>query len=164
MSYLIKGVVSALLAIICALVIRGYGGYMKKRLTESGELLRLCETIRKSIATRLLTPREALSGVSGLSPATERFRALVASGSPLGEAFAEVSGALSVSPATRDMLSEYFGSFGKGYLDDEVRCADELIGRFREQLLREELAAEGELKVAKSVIIAVTLGIIILII
>lgn len=164
MSYLIKPIVIVLLSALCMTLIRGYGGYMKRRRLESKELLRLCEAIRKSIATRLSTPRETLRDVSGLSPAVERMRELVVSGKSLSEAFSSVSRSLAISPACREMLSEYFAAFGKGYRDDELRCADEFAERYRSELQREESAGETDARVVKSVIIAVTLGIIILII
>ena len=62
------------------------------------------------------------------------------------------------------MLSEYFASFGKGYLDDEIRCADELIERYLALVEREESADDNDIKVVKSIAVAITLGVIILII
>lgn len=164
MSYLIKPVVIVVLSAICMWVIRGYGAYMKKRRLESRELLRLSEAIRKSVATRLQTPKEALSRISCRSGAAEGFRRLVVSGKTLYEAFSETEGSFSLSRGCREMLSEYFASFGKGYLDEEIRCADEFIERYRAEVEREELAGEADERVARSIAIAVTLGIIILII
>lgn len=164
MSYLIKPATCVLLAVICLLIIRGYSGYMKKRRFETREILRLCEVIRKSIATRLLTPREALAGISSESAAVERFRSAVVSGATLSEAFSEVRLVLSLSGRIRSSLCEYFAEFGRGYRDDEVRCADEFIERYRAELEREEASGEADERVARAIIIAVTLGIIILII
>ena len=164
MSYLIKPIVIVLLAVLCMTLIRGYSSYMKKRMLESRELLHLLEATRKSMSTRLSTPKKAFSSVSVSSPAVEEFRVRVASGDRLSEAFAKAERGLSVSPECRRMLSEYFDGFGSGYLEDEIRCADEFLARYLAEIEREEVAGANDLWVVKSMAIAITLGIIILII
>jgi hypothetical protein len=164
MRYLIKPFLCILLALLCMAVIRGYSKYMKKRRLETREFLRLCEVIRKSIATRLLTPKEAFADVSCSEAAVERFRLAVVSGATLKDAFSGVIGLLSLSGNIRSQLSEYFATFGQGYLDDEVRCADEFLERFRAELEREEASGDTDERVARAIIIAITLGVIILII
>lgn len=164
MRYLIKPAVIVLLSALCTAFIKGYSAYMKKRRDESRDLYRLMETVRRGMSTRLSTPKEALASVSAESPEAERFRALVVSGRTLFEAFCEVSGSLSLSRGCRMMLTEYFKSFGKGYLDEEIRCADELLSRFASEIGMEEERGANDERVVKSVAVAITLGIIIFII
>ena len=164
MRYLIKPIVIALLDILCAVFIRGYGAYMKRRRLESRELLHLLEILRKSMSTALSTPRQALSSVTVTSTAVESFRSLVCSGESLYDAFCKARGGMSVSRACLEMLSEYFASFGKGYLDDEIRYADDMIERYLALVEREESAGDNDIKVVKSIAVAITLGVIILII
>ena len=164
MSFLIKSIVIVLLSVLCMTLVRGYSAYMKKRRHESRELLYLLEAVRKSMSTRLSTPREALASVAVDSPCVEEFRARVASGERLSEAFSCVEKSLSVSRACREMLSVYFADFGGGYLEDEVRCADEFLSRYLAEVEREEREGADDLRVVKSIAIAVTLGVIILII
>ena len=162
--YLIKPIVIALLALLCAVFIRGYGAYMKRRALESRDILHLLESLRKGMSVSLSTPREAFSTATVSAPSVERFSALVCSGEPLYEAFCSASHAMSISRACREMLLEYFSSFGKGYLQDEIRCADELTERYTSLIENEERCGANDFRVVKSIAVAVTLGVIILII
>jgi hypothetical protein len=137
---------------------------MKRRRLESRDLIHLLEVLRKSMSVALSTPRQAFSQVTVDTPTVERFRTLVCSGEPLYEAFCKTVGSMSVSHACREILSEYFASFGRGYLEDEIRCSGEIIDRYGSLIEREERAGEVDLRVVKSIAVAVTLGVIILII
>ena len=144
--------------------IRGYAAYMKKRRLESEDFYRLLEAIRKSMSTRLSTPKEALASISVESQGAEHFRELVVSGETLSDAFSRLSPSTSLSRGCSGMLSEYFAAFGRGYLDEELRCADEFILRFGKEIERERVCGANDERVVRSVAIAVTLGVIILII
>ena len=163
MSVFVKPAVCVLLTLLCVWLVRSFDGYVKRRRVESRELLFICEVIRKSISTSLSTPREALGRTDELSSSAEQLRLAVVSGATLSEAFSAVSHSMSLSGESARMLSEYFRAFGKGYRADELLCADEFIERYRKQIELEEAADDAELKVTKSVIVAVTLGLIIFI-
>ena len=164
MSYLIKPIIIALLAALCAIFIRGYGAYMKRRAIESRDILHLLESLRKGMSVSLSTPRQALSSVTVSASLVERFRAIVCSGESLYDAFCKTRGGMSVSRACLEMLSEYFASFGKRYLDDEIRYADELTERYTSLIENEEKCGANDFRIVKSIAVAVTLGVIILII
>ena len=165
MKFLIKALCIFALALLCGAVIRGYSKFMKKRLSESLDMLTVIEAVRRGISTRLMTPRECLSAELSLSSeAVADFCREVACGKTLKEALAVLQPRLSLSRECRAILSEYFSAFGTGYREDEIRLADEVIERYGARLSEERAEGENDARVFKSVAVAVTLGIIILII
>jgi hypothetical protein len=165
MKFLIKAICILALSVLCWVVIKGYSRFMKKRLSESLDMLTVIEAVRRGIATRLMTPRECLSAELSLSSlGVLEFCKQVSCGKTLSEAFSAGKPSLSLSRECRDILSEYFSSFGTGYREDEIRLADDVIERYGARLSEERAQGVGDAKVFKSVAVAVTLGVIILII
>ena len=164
MSWFVKSLLILAVCIGATWLIRGYGEYMKKRRIESRELIMLIGLVRRNLSARLLTPKESLAGASGFSAGIERVCILVAEGKALPEAFALASPHLSLSGECKRLTGEHLALFGAGRREDEVRCLDELLERLSALVDKEEASGENDLRVARSVIIAIALGIIIFII
>ena len=165
MSYLIKGGVSLILLSLCVITLRGYTKFIKKRQRISREMLSVLEIIRRGISTNLMIPRECLRLDGGdFSEEIFAFCDAVRGGATLYDASAPIRRRSMLSGECAARLSEYFRDFGRGYLDDEICRADEIISFLRKRLDLEEAEAVRDAKVFKSVAVAITLGAIILII
>ena len=162
MSALLKYSGLALIALAAYFLGRSFEEREGSRVRVLDGFVGLLRHIRKGIASYLEPiPRALFSFADG---ELERigFLPLLREGATLYEAYSEVSGRISLGSEAERLLSELFKRLGRGTREETVKdaqCAEEELSRIAES---EKAELEKSVKLTKTMLYAVALGIIIL--
>lgn len=150
--------------LLCAslLIGRAYERYLNGRLESARELLRMLSHIRDKINAFLCPQGELLSDFE--SEALERvgFMKKIRDGAGLSEAYRASS--FSFSEEIGPTLDSYFADFGKRYKADELARLDIVRGTLEKYVNAEEARTPKDIKIAKTILGALALGVSILMI
>ena len=151
--------------LLCALFVgREYTAYIKKRLSEYRGFASLIAHIEGMIS-RFLTPQDSL-WQSFSDEVLEKcgFLAALREGGSLSDAFEACRASLSLSDGVKSRLSSFFSGFGAEYMDGELSRSSDFRSELEDGLKKEESELEKSLKITNALLLAGSVGIVILII
>ena len=150
--------------LLCAslFVGRAYEKYLEGRLSEAREILRMLLHMREKINAFLCPQRELLSDFR--SDILERvgFLGKIRGGIGIYEAFMDTK--FSFACEIYETLSAYLSGFGKRYKSDELARLDSTVRVIDGYVKREQEQLPKDIKIAKTLLGAAALGIVILMI
>ena len=156
--------VGAALIFLCAMAtVREYSAFCKRRIAEGEAFASLLRHLKERVCVYLLPVSSAVADFDDTELSRVGFIGALRSCGSLHSAFALVRDKLLISDGQKELLSSFFADFGGAYVKDER----ERIERAEDTLLKlqaedEKKTGESE-KVAKTLILASALGLIILI-
>ena len=155
----------AVVIMLCALFFgKEYSAYVQKRLSQFRGFVAFIEHIQGMIS-RFLAPQESLwQNFSDNALEDCGFLPTLRSGSALSEAFGACESSLLLSDEQKTRLSDFFADFGREYMAGELTRASDFHKELEQSLKKEEAELEKSLKITNAILIAGTLGIVILII
>lgn len=106
---------------------RGYSKFLDNRLGQMSGVLALAEHIRDSLSRSLSFGGELYRDFSDEYLEKSGFLSLLREGKPPFEALSDPTVSLNLPESTRARLGELFSSFGKDYLDAEIRRLSSFI-------------------------------------
>lgn len=162
MSFIFKLFGAALLLFAAAKISRKYSEYVSYRASLSRAFSELLLHIKNKISVYLAPPSELVSGFSSEILSESGFISLAKElGSPK-KAYGALADSLSLSPGAKRILDSYFDSFGSAYKEGLLKATEAAEAALRREAEKEEEELPREKKLARTVIFAVALGIIIL--
>ena len=162
MSFALKIIGGACVLIAAAAMARLYDAFSKRRLSECESFISLLEHIRSEISC-FLSPKERIfRGYEDENLERVGFLPLVREGEDMGDAFDKISQRLLVGKSGLDILASFFSGLGRGYKDGAMALGERCIAEFRKyyESLKDE--SEKNVKLFRTVIIGLGLGILIL--
>lgn len=109
------------------LLLDRFTAYRRAREAECAGFLAFLSFLRRQIACFARPVPQAAEGFSDAALERVGFLPALRETGDLSAAWQAALFALSLGEAEREVVGEFFASFGKGYLDDEVRRADAAI-------------------------------------
>ena len=155
---------AALLTIGALALGKGYSDYVKRRLEETEGFIALTDFVKGKLE-KYRTPADGLFSdfyeerldPLGLPEALRR-------GERAASVYADVEEKLAVGKETKECLSSFFSSLGSDYLKGELKRCDGALDKLREILEFESEELMKNLKITKLLLVAASLGILILLI
>ena len=154
----------AILPIAALMIGRGYSAYVDRRIAECEELCELLSHIRARVECFLSPVSEMLSDFHAKRLCELGFIREVCEGSGLYEAYRGIEGRLSVSDEVRRVIGGFFEGFGKGYRDQTLRETDYARESLERILERDRAELDKSVRLTRSILLLVSVGIIILLI
>lgn len=164
MSYYLRLMGGGLILLLSMIVGSGYSAYKDRRITESEGFIALISHIEGMISRFLSHGSSLWQGFSNGELETCGFLPMLRNGASPAEAFSDSRSRLAISKKAKEKLSEYFGAFGRGYREDEVKKASACRSELEEMLRTERAELENNVKAVKAVLFGTALGVIILLI
>lgn len=162
MSIGIRAIGAVILLCASLFIGRAYERYLNRRLESARELLRMLSHIRDKINAFLCPQGELLSDFESEALESVGFIKKIRGGAGLSEAYRASS--FSFSEEMRRALDSYFADFGKRYKADELARLDIVRGMLEKYVNDEEARTPKDIKIAKTLIGAMALGVSILMI
>ena len=155
--------IGALFVLVGALVISGaYSRYYTKSVEECKQLLSFIREIREDISSFLL-PQSKLGKRASRYPCDGNpFFSALARGQTLADAYEESADRMNVPEGFKRVLSELFSRLGRSYASEEAARIDSAVASLQQELNELEERAIKDVKCARTVILAVALGAVIL--
>lgn len=162
MSLIFKLFGAALLLLSAAFISRKYSEHITYRVGLTRAFSELLLHIKNKISVYLAPPSELVVGFCSDVLAASGFISLTRElGSPK-KAYASLGKSLPLTPEAKRILDTYFDSFGSAYKEGLLRATEIAESALRLEAEKEEAALVREKKLARTVIFAVALGVIIL--
>lgn len=164
MSFYLR-VFGSVLVVLAALILgKEYSAYVNKRCSESDGFLLFLLHIKGEVS-RFLTPPDGFAR-SFENDALSRtgFLTSLAEGVGLKDAFELAKKKLSLCSDAQKCLFEFFSDFGKDYKDGELKRCESYTERFESIIREDKCTLEKNVRVVRSILCAVALGIVILLI
>ena len=161
---LLKWIGTMLVVAILVFFGREYSRFMMRRLSECESFLFLLKRIKGEIGRCLSTPRAIFKDYKDDNLERVGFLNLQRSGKSLGECFDGCADKLSLPVQIKDRLSEFFSHFGENYKDGEISQIEYYVGEIEPLLNEERTRLPERIKLVKTLVAAVSLGLIILIV
>lgn len=146
------------------MLVRGYGRYLRKRGDEYEALLVFLTGLERHISVTVGAPDGYLSAVKVKLLDELGFYGAYASGGSLSAAYSAVREGLHISPEADRLLLGYFGAFGGGYFNAELRSLGACISSLRDIAEKEGEEGARSLRVSSVFAVAVALGIVIMLV
>lgn len=155
----------AILIMLSALWLsRAYRDYLDKGVRELRGFISLITHIEAKVGC-FLTPSDGLwSTFSDTALVQNGFLSALESGKTLSEAFEDCSSSLTVRTEERELLSDFFSSFGTGYRDTETNRCQRVLKALSTSLSSYEERAEKDKSIASALLLGGALAIVIMII
>ena len=150
----------SLLLFAAYLVGAGYSSYCKKRLSQLEAFVLLITHINKEITLFLSTQGNILSGFENST--IDEFIEKVGEIGNLYDAFCAVCGNFCLSENMKEKLKAYFFDFGSNYREGELMRTKLFLSEVSEDLKREEQTAPNRIRLAYTLIFALSLSIVII--
>ena len=153
---------AAMLLVVSVYLGRTYERYCERTLAEMSEILRMLSHIRGKICAFLCPQSSLLSDFYSDALTDAGFLCKVRDGATLKDAFE--GSKLSLSRHDKRALGAYFADFGKRYKSEEISRLDEIYRTLDESFKSERERVPKDVKIAKTLLIAASLGISVLMI
>lgn len=134
---MLKYIGAALILLLAFYLSREHKKEVEKRLGEGEACLLFMKSLRREVGCFLRPISEWARGYGSTCPGLLSLISRLRSGMSLGDAYGEIEDGLCLSPSAKRSFSSFCTSFGKGYMEDELRMADAHISQL-------ELCLEGE--------------------
>ena len=141
-----------------------YSGYMNKRTAECRGFLAFISHMRIQVGCFLRPAKELARGFSSESLEKAGFIEALHNCENISEAYSKCEGELSLSHEEKGVLSDFFSSFGDGYLDQQIKLIESAHAKM--EGLCTKLTAERvkNTRLVSAISVTLALGVIILII
>lgn len=151
------------LILLSALAVsRGYERFIRRRIAEEEGFLALLLHIRAGVECFLSSAEELVRGFE--NEALQSVGYLGGEGADICERFRRSGDRLCISDKVRDILKNFFDSFGKEYKSGTVALIDRTRAVLDEHIKVERESAEKDVKLVRTVSLAAALGAVILLI
>lgn len=160
---ILRWVGTVLVVSIFIFVGKGYSEFMRRRIDECESFLLLMKRIKGEIGRFLSTPSEIFSNYEDENLKRLGFLELQRSGKSLGECFELCRKRLSLPSEIKDRLGEFFSRFGENYKDGEISQIEYYVDEIEPLLNEERRALPDRIRLVKTLVAAISLGLIILI-
>ena len=159
-----KLILLAILPLAALIIGRGYSVYVDRRIAECEELCELLIHIRARVGCFLSPVSEMLSDFHSDRLSELGFVREVCDGRGLSEAYENIAPRLSVSEEVRRVIGGFFESFGRGYRDETLSEIDYARESLEKILERERVELDKSVRLTRSILLLVSVGLIILLI
>ena len=161
---MLKYIGAALILLIALYLSREHRKEVEKRLGEGEACLLFMKSLRREVGC-FLRPisewaREYDCACGGLSSLLSHLR----SGTSLCDAYREAEGELCLSTSVKRSFSSFCASFGKGYMEDELRMADAHIAQLEQCLEGERAEGVRQCRLVSTLSVSCSFAIVILLI
>ena len=164
MSFYIK-IVGGLILLACAFLIgKAYESYAFRAISEYEAFLSMLGHIKNKINCFLMTTCKLLCDFESGPLEESGFLPKLREGKRMSEAFEDASARLAISKEAKKLLSVFFEELGVGYKDEELNRISGVERELSSILSREREEMPKNVRIAKTLLLAAALGILILII
>ena len=157
--------VGILCVLAASVLISGeYSRYMNKRVLECRDFVSFISHMRIQVGCFLRPVKELGIGFSSESLAGSGFLEALSHSENISEAYSKCEPSLSLSSEEREVLCDFFSSFGDGYLDEQLKLIDSAHSRMQELYLRLSTERVKNTRLVSTVSVTAALGFIIFVI
>jgi len=156
------GATSVLLAALS--FVRLYRAYLGTRVKQFDDFCAFLHKIRRSISTRLVTLEDCILGITDGELVRIGFVEKYGELRSVHSAFTAVKDKLYLTQRGIEILDGYLATLGKGYMEEELRLADECIRELEAESRASKDDGERSLRVASAFAVAAAVGITVLLV
>lgn len=156
--------IGAIILIGALAISREYSAFYRRRIAQTDGFVALIIHIEGAISERLASGKGLVAGFSDEALSSLGFLESVRSGATLHDAFLGCRRASVISREVSMRLERYFADFGRYYKERELSRAATCVEELERLLERERADMPKNVKLARTLLVAFALGVLILIV